>query len=221
MPGTGARSVTHEEYEAAFRDLVTLPLRQVVGWTLLSVIYCVLNYDAEEPGLSAVGGNDFGSQGVSLRFDGEVVVELDRGFWGVFRDDTVASYLMARSEPSWTARAQPASVPRDPDGPVGLRMADATAVEPWLRHVGTLPVEVAVWGCALDDGRVSPQAAEFRFPGGSVVVASGYSADAEFVGEGDELLVFDERGWAGRRHETCTGRLLSVVWRSGGGAGQI
>jgi hypothetical protein len=138
----------------------------------------------------------------------------------VFRDETVAYYLVARKEPMRAASALPASVPReDKEGPVALRAVDATAAGPWDRHIGTGARGGGGVACPLDDGRISPQAAEFRFRAGPSSSRRATRRIGSFVGEGDEVLVFSEEAWARRRHETCTGRPLSVVWRgSGGGA---
>jgi hypothetical protein len=75
-------------------------------------------------------------------------------------------------------------------------------------------VQVTVWGWILSNGSESPQAVSFSFPSGEVTVGIGYSARTMVggaIGDGDELLVWDEPCWRQQLQRAADGSVLTPL----------
>jgi hypothetical protein len=185
-----------EEYARLFTNMVTGPLEKVVGKSLISVVYYVLNTDLS--GFDANTANTSGGcQGIHLTFEGGEV-ELDWGWQHAFRPSNednlsppIAYHLVARveSERRRAVRAHTA------DDIVGLTAVDATTSIPWDQANREPLLSVTVWGVALPASRYSPQAVVFEFPCGQIVVSIGMTTPLS-IGDGDEVMVFSGHEWA-------------------------
>jgi hypothetical protein len=199
-------------YERLFKSTVQDPLERVIGRSLTSVAYFVLACDV--PGYDLSAPNESGGcQGVWLGFaDGEM--ELDWDFReAAFRDDSTHFYLVARSASERSAAVREAG---DTDEG-GLVRADVPQVGPWSRMIGETLETVAVWGWKLADGEATPQAVSLTFASEEITVAIGYSertATGWGIGDGDEVLVFDEAEWSQRLQRLDPNTSLDLIWRT-------
>ena len=207
-----------EEYNRLFTNMIAAPLEKVIGRSLISVVYYVLNGDFPDFDTSAVNKSG-GCQGIHLTFDGGQV-ELDWDWQRVFRPShedflspPIAFHLVARPLSERQGTVSPFTV----DDGNGLVAIDATPVMPWGQAFGEPLLSVTVWGVVLPENRYSPQAVGFAFPSGQAVVAIGMT-DPFSIGDGDEVLVFSGTEWTQRRGttqaDTIPHDLLIPFWRS-------
>jgi hypothetical protein len=192
-----------------FQAMIQGPLIQVLGTPLLSVAYDVLSCDLADFDVGAPNGSG-GCQGVQMMLcGGQVILAWD---WrrAAFRDDSIAFYLAIRDQPERYA-GSPSMVGQDA---VGVVRVDATEAVPWRDLAGEVLKRVTVWGWRLSNGSESPQAVSFSFPSGEVTVGIGYSARTMAggaIGDGDELLVWDEPCWRQQLQRAADGSVLTPL----------
>ena len=177
MIDTLTRSATAEP-EIVFRNLIVEPLESVLGETLLSVSYGILNYDksvfpVEQP-------NKNGVLFASLHF-GNTTLEISWGFDKSLRGGDLAYHVQVLPAGETYGAAMN-------DGSI-CEIAHVDAV-PWRQIIGKKLTGVEVIG--FQD---SPQAVRLDFFGRDVVVAVGYGGSELWVGDGDDVLVFSGREW--------------------------
>lgn len=186
-----------DDYASLFEEMVAGPLANVVGKTLIAVVYHVLPVDL--PGFDVdVVNSSGGCQGIQLVFSGGEI-ELDWDWKSAFRvsdqeTDTlspkIAYHLVVRPE----SERRKAACPPAPDA-CGIGVLSATAAAPWNQFIMEPLLDVAVWGTPLSATRHSPQAAVFSFSSGRAVVSVGDARQLS-IGDGDEMLVFREPEWS-------------------------
>jgi len=192
------------EYDNLFDSLIVAPLRRVVGRPLVAVNYYILwcdwsRFDPETP--NECGG----CQGVHLVF-GSGEVEFDWGCQHAFRD--AADFISFHLTVSDRSVRREAVRDGTADDSSGLSLVPATDTRLWRGLVGEPLLRVEVLGERVDEGCYSPQAACLHFPSGLIVVAIGMTGQGDppvDVGNGDEILVFDEQTWMALPHQGLSG----------------
>ena len=165
---------------AAFQDLVVGALETVLGQTLRSVSYWILDSDQAE--FSQEQPNNSGLLWVSLRFP-QNAVAITFGWEKRLRGEDLAYHVQVTSTETPDAAEA---------GAVGnARELAEVSTAPWGEAIGKRLNEVEVLGL-----QGSPQAVRLSFSGTDIVAAVGYAGKADLiVGDGDEVLIFSEHGW--------------------------
>lgn len=195
MIDTLTKSATAEP-EIAFRNLIAEPLLSVLGETLLSVSYGILNYDkstfpVEHP-------NKHGILFVRLHF-GNTTREISWGFDKLLRGSDLAYHVQVLpAGKTYEAAAM--------SGGSICEIAHVDAV-PWRQTIGKKLTGVGVIGF-----QGSPQAIRLDFFGEDVVVAVGYGGSELLVGDGDDVLIFSGREW--QSTESIYGAEWQSLWQA-------
>lgn len=183
------------EYFELFASMITEPLSNVVGRSIQSVIYYPLYHDMSSFDVGDPNGSG-GCQGIRLIFDyGEV--ELDWNWDAAFRSSSAIAFHLGASSSSYR-QACVRQNDEENEAWCGLAAIDATAAIPWKSVHGEMLRGVTVWGFLLPNALYSPQAVTFLFDSSTIAITIGYTSDMEFIGDGDEVLVFTEREWTRR-----------------------
>ena len=163
--------------------LVIEPLESVLGQTLFSVSYWLLNYGwgsipVEQP-------NELGLLFVSLHFE-STALEVSWGFEKSLRGDDLAYHIQVLpADLTYRITAEDAG-----------NYCEAANVDalPWQEAIGKKLTGVEVIGL-----QGSPQALRLSFASTDIVIAIGYSGSDLLVGDGDDILVFSGREWQSRK----------------------
>ncbi len=182
--------------KTVFDSMIAEPLDAVLGQTLLSVDYWIL--DCDKAGFSAEQPNATGVMAVRLCFE-ETHLRVAPGREETLRADGIYHHIQLHLDGEcgdggdvWTEK-----------------FAEAANIQAalWQRAVGKRLTHVEALG--FYD---SPQAIRFSFSAAAIVVATGYSGNPLLVGDGDEILVFAGQEWPDRSntHEQAWERLWSA-----------
>lgn len=181
--------------KAMFDSVIAEPLNAVLGQTLLSLDYWIL--DCDKADFSEEEPNATGVMATRLHFEASEL-QVVWGFKELLRGNGIYYHVQlsladeqGQEENTWVENF--------------VQVTDVHAI--WERALGRRLVGVEVLG--FWD---SPQAVRFSFSDIAVVVAVGYSGDPLLVGDGDELLVFGDQEWPDRSntHDQPWERLWSA-----------
>lgn len=161
------------------------PLKSVVGMQLLSIDYWLLQYNidgfiVDEPNRSG------GCQAVDLFFD-RGMVEIN---WGADQDQVAkrlgyAYHIVASSTPAYESNIELQNL-----GSASWKKLSVNSSAQWQAVLGEPLQKVLVHGVIQ-----SPQAVEFVFPSGEVIISIGDTSNIGRIGDGDEILVFSKHDW--------------------------
>jgi hypothetical protein len=179
------------ECNPLIQQYVVQPLQAVLGGELLGVDYWILVHDLDE--FRPEKPNASGIVAVSLSFSNATL----RFSWGWQRGlrnvDTYHHIELLRHSPDCEDS--------ELTGSEHLVRVTASNAPPWRDVLLQRLVAAETYGYGT-----SPQAVRLVFQPAAVVISTGYSGDAVCIGDGDELLVFDDENW--RHQEKC----LTEAW---------
>ncbi len=185
------------------------PLLAVIGTRIISSTSFVLNTDLPTFDLD-VPNESGGCQGVLLQFSsGELELDWD---WSLVTDSTSEDFrgatvyhLAVRSS---SVRSSAAASAVEGDGR-GIAAVDATESILWRSVHGETLCAATVWG--LRRYGTLPQGVSLEFGPKQIAVFVGMS-NPFTVGDGDELLVFDDADW--KAEVGGLGEFLVPLWSS-------
>lgn len=172
--------------EPLFDTWIAEPLALVLGEPLLAVNYWVLECDC--PTFEADAPNASGIAKIDLDFQ-TTTLEVTWGWEKRLRNGGTAYHLQVsplncRSKEAVNGQVWNAS---------GLCRITGTQAQTWAEAIGNPLTHIEVYG--LGD---SPQAIRFSFIKSDIVVATGYGGEDLMIGDGDDLLLFQDSEWQDR-----------------------
>ena len=187
---------------AAFQRLVCGPLQMVLGQSLLTVNYWLLDYDKAD--FSLEQPNETGVLTVSLHFE-RATIEISPGWDKQLRSESIYHHIQVvhagKTGGIEAAHRENLS-----------ETADVHAA-PWQEALGKRLTGVEIAGF-----QGTPQAIRLSFSGTEAVVATGYAGSGLLIGDGDELLVFSGQEWHDQNQNSVHKQAWERLWAASAAA---